>query len=239
MNMNPVGVGGGSFFADKTKKKNGPDFLNNKTEELKKSLKADEIKSSGANAASKANEAKLSSRAQEYLNSLREQFGDYDFMVGNADDDLRSMVNSSNKEFSVIFSSEEIEKMAADEDYAQEKLRTIDNAVEMSLRINEQFGFESALDAAQGDGNTLSKFGVAIGDDGKVTLFAELEKASEKQNERTPNPNPYANSEDNTVKKMILQAGSEEELMEKLSTIEWKDVPAQEIKPGERLNFTV
>ena len=253
MNMNLVGANG-SFFADKLRK-DQKDLVNKAAAKPEKdivteSLKADDIKTSSENATSKANEAKLSKRAQDYLNSLREKFGDYDFMVGNASDDLRSMINGSNKEFSVIFSSEEIEKMAADENYAEEKLRAIDDAVEMSLRINEQFGFESALDAAQGDGNTLSRFGVAIGEDGKVTLFAELEKASDKQKERIETevaegankplkPNPYAKNDENTVKKTLIQAGSEEELLEKLSNVEWKDVQAQEITPGQRLNFTV
>ena len=60
-------------------------------------------------------------------------------------------------------------------------------------------------------------------------VFAELEKASEKQNEFS----------DNTVKKTIVQAGSEDELLEKLSVLDWKEIPAQESKPGERLNFTL
>lgn len=250
MNMNLIGANAGGLFAGKTGKdlkEIGKKTGLKDTGKSEKSAKlAESIKTSSENAVSKANEAKLSKRAQDYLNSLREQFGDYDFMVGNSNDDLRSMVNGSNKEFSVIFSSEEIEKMAADEDYAQEKLRAIDDAVEMSLRINEQFGFESALDAAQGDGNTLSRFGVAIGDDGKVTLFAELEKASDKQKEFVDADgesklisNPYAKNDENTVKKTIVQAASEEELLQKLGTIDWKDVPAQESKPGQRLNFTV
>ncbi|MCR5322875.1 MAG: DUF6033 family protein [Lachnospiraceae bacterium] len=259
MNMNLIGANAGGIFAGKTGK--DPKETVNKTaakpdtsEVLKNGItngttKADDIRTSSENATSKANEAKLSKRAQDFLNDLRERFGDYDFMVGNSNDDLRSMVNGSNKEFSVIFSSEEIEKMAADENYAEEKFRAVDDAVEMSMRINEQFGFESALDAAQGNGNTLSRFGVAIGDDGKVTLFAELEKTADKQKEhleadadgvqKPVKPNPYAKNDENTVKKTIIQAGSEEELMQKLSIVDWRDVPAQAIQTGERLNFTV
>ena len=251
MNMNLIGANGGLFAGKAEKQLKEPvGKMPSKTGSLKKSINDGTIKTSSENAISKANETKLSQRAQDYLNGLRDKFGDYDFMVGNSNDDLRSMVNGSNKEFSVIFSSEEIEKMAADEEYAEEKLRVVDDAVEMSLRINEQFGFESALDAAQGDGNTLSRFGVAIGDDGKITLFAELEKASDKQKElpdaesadgilKPVKPNPYAKNDENTVKKTLIQAGSEEELLQKLSTVDWKEVPAQAITTGERLNFTV
>ncbi len=249
MNMNLIGANSG-LFTDKTAKalKEPANKATSKSETIEE-LKNNIVKT-GENATSKANEAKLSKRAQDYLNGLREKFGDYDFMVGNSSDDLRSMVNGSNKEFSVIFSSEEIEKMAADEEYAEEKLRAIDDAVEMSNRINDQFGFESALDAAQGNGNTLSRFGVAIGDDGKVTLFAELEKSSDKQKElietdtadgtsKLVKPNPYTKNEENSVKKTLIQAGSEEELLQKLSTIDWNEVPAQETKPGQRLNLMV
>ena len=257
MNMNLIGANSG-FFAGKTGKSKDLKETANRAElkpqtqgSLKNIAAASEyLKISSENAISKKNETKLSKRAQDFLNDLREKHGEYDFMVGNSSDDLRSMVNGSNKEFSVIFSNEELEKMAADEEYAEEKLRAVDEAVEMSYRINEQFGFESALDAAQGNGNTLSRFGVAIQDDGKVTLFAELEKAADKQKERIDAdqadgvakpliPNPYAKNEENNVKKTLIQAGSEEELMQKLSTLDWKEVPAQETKPGQRLNFTV
>lgn len=44
------------------------------------------------------------------------------------------------KEFSVIFSTEELEKMAADEKYAKEKINAMKGAVRMSGQINEQFG---------------------------------------------------------------------------------------------------
>ena len=40
---------------------------------------------------SQKNEEKLSSKAQEYLKSLREKYGDYDFLVGNSTDDLKTL----------------------------------------------------------------------------------------------------------------------------------------------------
>ena len=260
MGMNVFGTGSGSIIDkyrnDAKKTENGKPvvkgagILAGKTETIKQELFAEQIKTTTENAVSKANEEKLSSRAQEYLKELREKFGDYDFMVGNSSDDLSAMVNSSNKEFSVIFSSEEIEKMAADEEYANEKLSIIDEVVEMSKRINDKYGFESALDAAQGGGNTLSKFGVAIGDDGKVTLFAELEKSADKQKEKTDPAsddaaviqdkiNSYSRPDENAVRKTTVSAGSEQELLEKLAGLDWNDVPSTTAAPGSRLNFTV
>ena len=46
-------------------------------------------------------------------------------MIGNGSDEIRSLSKSGNKEFSVIFSSAEIEKMANDEDYAAEKMHAV------------------------------------------------------------------------------------------------------------------
>ena len=60
---------------------------------------------------SQKNEEKLSSKAQEYLKSLREKYGDYDFLVGNSTDDLKTLSKSGSKEFSVIFSNAEIKKI--------------------------------------------------------------------------------------------------------------------------------
>ena len=253
MAMNVFGANSGNVYElfknDIRKTENKTTGKTEKTEGLRRSLVTDITRTTTENSVSKANEEKLSARAQEYLEKLREEFGDYDFMVGNSSDNLSEMVNSSNKEFSVIFSTEEIEKMAADEDYAKEKLAIIDEVVAMSERINDQYGFESALDAAQGGGNTLSKFGVAIGDDGKVTLFAELEKSSDKQKERldasedagkaAEKLSTYSKPDENSVKKMTIQAGSEEELLEKLAGLDWKEVPAETSAPGARLNFTV
>ena len=76
------------------------------------------------------------------LKSRRKKYGDFDFIVGNAGDNIRSLVKNSSKEFSVIFSTEELEKMAADEKYAEEKINAMEGAVRMSRQINEQFGFE-------------------------------------------------------------------------------------------------
>ena len=47
------------------------------------------------------------------------------------------------KEYSVMVSSDELEKMAADEDYYNKNINTIDDAVKKSKEINEKFGAES------------------------------------------------------------------------------------------------
>ena len=54
-------------------------------------------------------ESRLSEKAQSYLKTLRSQFGDYDIFAADSDDDHKSLLNSGDKEFSVVFSSEELE----------------------------------------------------------------------------------------------------------------------------------
>ena len=54
----------------------------------------------------------------------------------------------------------------------------------MSDKINEQFGFERAWGTTDNSGTVLNKLTMSFDDDGKMTLFADLEKITEKQKER-------------------------------------------------------
>lgn len=130
---------------------------------------------------SQANEAKLSKKAQAYLEKLRDKYKDYDLYVGNTDDEKQTLAKAGNKEFSVIFSSEELEKMADDEKYASEKLKTVETAVDMSREISKKYGFDKDLISENGQ---INKIGISVNDDGTVTMFAELQKMSDRQKAR-------------------------------------------------------
>lgn len=163
----------------------------------------------------KSSESKLSKRAAAFLEKLRKAYGDFDFIVGNAGDDLRSLVKNSGKEFSVIFSTDELEKMASDEKYAQEKINAMKGAVRMSRQINEQFGFESAF---AGNGIRLSKFGIFFNADGTTTFFAGLE----------------------SKKGTILQADSIEELLGKIRKAgRSASHEENELQTGRRFDFSI
>lgn len=157
----------------------------------------------------KDSEGKLSKKAAALLERLRKTYGDFDFMVGNAGDNLRSLVKSSSKEFSVIFSTEELERMAADEKYADEKINAMKGAVRMSRQINEQFGFESAFD---GNGVKMTKFGISFNADGTTSFFAELEKSSAAQREFIEKQQ----EESRTEKREEAKAAEEEKQQERL-----------------------
>lgn len=198
------------------------------------------------------NEEKLSKKAQDYLKNLREKYGDYDFMIGNGSDEIRALSKTGSKEFSVILSNEEIERMANDEDYAAKKLHEVENSVNMCRKICEQQGYESSFGTGNG---TINKITIASDDNGNMKFFAELEKTSEKQKERLEKSrekkaddkkaeerrahkkNPYEKEKKDTVKRTTIEANSINELMDKIEHIDWADIA--DSKSGDRFNFSV
>lgn len=167
-------------------------------------------------------ESGLSEKAAAFLANLRKKYGDFDFVPGNAGDDLRSLVRNSSKEFSVIISTEELERMAADGKYAEEKMNEVNGAVRMSRQINEQFGFGKALADSIGNGVRMTKFGICFHDDGSVSYFAELEKSSAKQ------------------KELIERASSEAELIDRIRQIHWSETKEErQTITGSRFDYSV
>lgn len=201
------------------------------------------------------NEAKLSENAKNFLKGLRSKFGNYDFMVGNGADDLRALSKSGSKEFSVIFSNEELERMASDEDYAAKKMHEVENAVNMCRRICEQQGYVSAFDSSKSGIGTINKIGVVSDDNGNMKFFAELEKTSGKQKERLEKSrekkaeekklaekrahkkNPYEKDEKDTVKRTTVEAKSYNELLDKLDAFDWAKIA--DSKSGDRFDFSI
>ena len=92
----------------------------------------------------KSSEDKLSDKAKSYLDDLRKQYGDYDFIVADAGDNKRELVKQSNKEYSVVLTSSEVERMSSSPKYAKEKLDAINTSVRMSDRIGRESGYERA-----------------------------------------------------------------------------------------------
>ena len=210
---------------------------------------------SETNSVSAKNEEKLSQKAQDFLKSLREKYGDYDFMIGNGSDEIRSLSKSGSKEFSVIFSSAEIEKMASDEKYAAEKMHAVENSVNMCRKICEQQGYVSAFDSSKSGIGTINKIGVISDENGNMKFFAELEKTSSKQKERLEKSrekkaeekklaerkankkNPYEKDEKDTIKRTTIEATSYNELLDKLEAFDWGKVA--DSKSGDRFDFSV
>ena len=200
----------------------------------------------------KSSEDKLSSKAKNYLDNLRKTYGDYDFIVADEGDDRRALLDKSNKEFSVIFSSSELERMATDEKYASEKMRHVETIVDMSNRICEQFGYERTWGKGGGNDTIINKLAVSINDDGSMSIFAELEKMSDKQKDyieklqekraeekktAEKKVNSYKKDDTSSVKKVVVEASSEEELVEKIKNVDWNKVSGEKV--GARFDFSV
>ena len=192
----------------------------------------------------KTSENKLSDKAKNYLESLRKSRADYDFIIADKGDDFKKAVKNSTKEFSVILSSDELEKMASDEKYAEEKLSTIDNAVAMSRKINEQYYGGSEEGGLETDIPLINKLTITFNEDGSMTLFADLQKFSEKMKEKLENADEKAEEGVNekrkfSVQRATIQASSEEELYKKISEFDWSKVPEEKDVTGAKFNMSV
>ena len=203
-----------------------------------------------------SSEDKLSSKAKNYLDNLRKTYVDYDFIVADEGDDRRALLDKSNKEFSVIFSASELERMATDEKYAGEKKRRVEQIVNMTNKICEQFGYEKAWGKSSENDTIINKLAVSINDDGSMSIFAELEKMSEKQKDyieklrekraeekktaeksEEKKINLYKKDDTSSVKKVVVEASSEEELIEKIKNVDWNKVSG--VNVGVRFDFSV
>lgn len=208
----------GSYYTGKGLNKN----LKLQSDGKKKDVEYVGTKESGKtnNKLSTENEKKLSKKAQDFLKKLKKEYGDYDFFVGNETDDLREIAKGGNKEFSIIFSSDELERMADDEKYAEEKMQGVEGAVQMSRKIMEENGFFSTFDKENSKGGLVNKIGISIDDNGTMKIFAELEKVNENQRKRT-----------------WVEANSMEELLSGIQNIDWDNIELA--KSGDKFDFSI
>lgn len=182
---------------------------------------------------SEAEQPKLSKAAQKLLDRLKQTYSNMDFMVADFKDDeeARDILSRGTKEFSVLFSSDELEKMAADESYEKECMGKIEDAMQMSKKI-----MASSKDSGQGE---VTRVGISFNKDGSVTYFAELEKASARQKERIEEAREKRAEErretarreredykknDEPIKRTTVEASSAEELIRKISEVDWSKV---------------
>lgn len=217
-------------------------------------------KTQAAEYVDKSKEQALSRQAQDVLKQLRDKYGDMDFIVAdfkNAEE-AKAALSKGTKEFSVLFSSEELEKMASDEKYLKQKMQGIDGAVRMSEEINQKYGFERTFGKEGTTDTEIVKIGIAFNDDGTTSFFAELEKLSAKQRERIKEAKEekraekkaaekkdekelqsYAKSSADT-KRATIQADSIEELVEKIREVDWENVKFERVpENGSRFNYSI
>ena len=202
----------------------------------------------------KSNDSKieLSSAAKELLKELHNTYGNTDFMIANyeTEEDAAAYLSRGTGTYSVLMTPEELEKMAADEDYKKKNLQTLDDAVSKLQDMKSQLGEK---------GEDVKRVGVAIGDDGKVSYFAELEKSSEKQRERIEKQRAAKKEEAakaekekaeerfsdgnyirEGVKRTTVFADTVKDLQDKIGKVDWSTVREEGYGPsGRNFDFTV
>lgn len=166
-----------------------------------------------------------------------------DFMVSDSENasNAKELLSHGTKEFSVLFSGEELEKMASSEIYENEYMDRIDNAVDMSARINEEFGIDSAFGKNPANGQ-VTKMGISFNKDGSITFFAELEKASAKQREHIEQAHEKrtADKKTSSAKRTIVEASSMEELREKIRSVDWTGVKEKDQQQsGKNIDYSL
>jgi len=187
--------------------------------------------------------AGLSGKAQKLLEKLQAKYDKADFMVADTEEETQAMLSGSTKEVAVVFSREELEKMASDEKYEQQALGQIDKALGMSAQINQEFGMESLLGEA-GEDVKINKISISFGKDGTTKILADLEKASAKQKEQTEEAKAKkeeASQKDSgtKVKRTTVEAGSVEELLEKMKEVDWDSIEETAMETGRIFDVTI
>lgn len=119
----------------------------------------------------------LSDKAKEYYAKLKEKFHGVDFVLVSKD--MKEQVEANASKYGnaskpiVLIDDEKIEKMANDPAYAKK----YEGIIESSLSK-----LEAARNTLAASGATLKNFGMSVGEDGKTSFFAVLEKASDAAN---------------------------------------------------------
>ncbi len=186
--------------------------------------------------------AKLSKSAQKVLDELKKKYGNMDFMVADfeGDEEAKEILSRGTKEFSVLLSTDELEKMADDESYKEKNMDRIDGAVKMSERINARFDVSDASNSAE-----VKNIGISFNSDGTTSYFAELEKSSEQQKERIEQSREKRAeekkaSEKKDSKKVTIKASSEDELLEKMKQIDWSKVKEEKAETsGSKFDYSI
>lgn len=188
----------------------------------------------------------LSAKAKKLLEELKKNYKNMDFIVADyeSDEEAASYLARGTKEYSVLIEPETLEEMAADNEAKEKYTGIIDDAVGQLKDMESQLGDKI---------DEVAHLGISVGNDGKVSYFADLEKVSERQKdfiektrankkeERTAQAKKAEESAaKGRTKRTRVEADSAQELLEKIKAVDWEQVKAEE-KPvtGGRFDFTI
>lgn len=180
MNINNYGFNNNSIF-------NSDKFaIHNKKTEKNSTIKT-------------VSEDSLSDKQRDTLSKLREKYGNMDFYVVDSidDDNAKNILNQGSNEYTVIMTTDELEKMASDEEHLNKRMSDLDEVLNMAEKLRSQYESEDE----DGQESKISKFTVTFNDDGTTSYFVELEKMTAKQKERIENQKEKKAEENKKAKK--------------------------------------
>ena len=138
-----------------------------------------------------------------------------------------------------MFTTEELEKMAEDDEYAEKVMGQVGKAVDALKNISEK---------DLGEGVQFAQLSVSLDSEGNMKFFAQLEKLSEQQQRRfeeakekraeeNAKAEEQAKAEEKSkddgmpvvFKSADIEADSEEELLDKIFGIKWDEIPEEEV----------
>ena len=205
------------------------------------------------------NNVQLSDKAKELLQELKKTYSNMDFFVADyeTDEEASEYLSRGTKDYSVLIDSEELERMANDEDVKKQNLSLLDEAVGKLDEIKTEL-------KETGREDEVVSLGVSIGKDGQVSYFAELEKAGERQKEfvdkmredkkeaakeaadaekaeRYKRPNNQDRYNYEHSKRTTLSADSADDLLKMIQNFDWNSVKEETTipMPGKNFDFTV
>ena len=118
----------------------------------------------------------LSDKAKIYLKNLRRSRNFVDFRIAEKGKENDALAGKSNKEFTVVLSNEEIEKMATDKKFEREQLNTLDQTVKSMLMA--QTGIGNNNGANKTNVEDIKSIAAKSQEDGTTMLIASLEKST-------------------------------------------------------------
>lgn len=193
----------------------------------------------------------LSDRAKKLLEEMKKTYSNMDFIVADyeTEEEAAAYLSRGTKEFSALIDPDTLEAMAADEEVKAKYTGILDDAVGQLKDIKEKLG---------DDNEDVTRVGISIDKNGQVSYFAELEKSGERQKEwiektreakkeeRAEQEKKAQEQKDQDIaaqgrtKKTLVQAGSVEELLEKIKNVDWNQIRSEE-KPvtGGKFDFSI
>lgn len=130
-------------------------------------------------------------------------------------------------------------------------MQNIQTIMNMTKKICEEQGYISAFGKNNTDNYLIKNIGVSMEEDGKTSIFAELEKISEKQKEyidrikekhsnekkeKQIKENKYKTDNSYSIKRVNVEASSMDEFRDKINKINWDMIHNDKYVKGHLMN---